>query len=198
VLDLLARHEATWTPRPPVVAAVGALRAAHDEATDADRERAALATEGLTADKDAQRDRMEAATMRLVLALRPYARASDDGTLLAAVDVSASRLARVGDAAATAWAVRVAEAATAHLDALAGYGVTRADVTALEEATEAFAPMRAARDATAGQREARTEALRPALARARRAVRLLDDLVPGLGDAELAAEYRRVRRTDDR
>lgn len=198
VLDLLERHRTAWAARSPVVAAVGALREAHERAAALERERGALATEGMTDDKEEQRDAMEAATLRLVRALRPYARVTGNQTLLAEVDVSARVLDKASDAAAVGWAQRVAAAAEAHLAALAEYEVGQSDVTALTAATEAFAPMGAARDATAGQREARTGALPKAFQAARKALKLLDDLVPGLADEEVAAEYRRVRRIDDR
>lgn len=86
----------------------------------------------------------------------------------------------------------------AHLDALEAYGVTRADEESLEEATEAFRPLGASRDATGGQREAWTGALPAAFGASQAALELLDDLVPGLGDDAVAAEYGRVRLTDDR
>ncbi len=198
VLDLLDRHGATWAARPPVVAAVEALRAAHERVATLERERGALATTGLTADKATQRDAVEAAAMRLVRAVRPYARATGNRALEAEVDVSPSDLERGSDAALVGRAERVRAAAAAHLDALEAYGVTRADVAALLAAMEAFDPLGAARDATGAQREARTGALPGVLGEARAAVALLDDLVPGLGDDALTAEYGRARRTDDR
>jgi hypothetical protein len=199
VLDLLERHEATWAARPPVAAAVASLRAAVVEADALDLERDSLATTGLTAEKAEARDAMEAAAVRLVRVLRPYARATGDRALLADVDLTPSDFDNASDAAALSAAERVHAAATAHLAALAPYGVVAADATTLREAIEAFRPLGAARDATGGQREARTEALPAAFARARATLALLDDLIPGVvGDPILTAEYARTRRTDDR
>ncbi len=198
VLDLLDRHRATWADHTPTEDAIEALRAALDRVKTLDGERRRLGTVGVTADKDEQRDAMEAATMRLVQAVRPYARVIGDRALEAEVDVAPSDLSRTSDANAVGWADRVAAAALTHLGALATYKVTQADVTALTDARAAFAPLRAARDATDTQREARTKALREPFKAGRKATTLLDDLVPGLGDDGLTDEYRQARRTDDR
>jgi hypothetical protein len=200
VLSLLDEYRGAWGSRPPVVEAVGALRTAFEWAATLDRERRGLETTGLTAEKAEQRDTMEGHTLRLALAIRPYARASGDQALLAEVeDVYPNTLDKASDADAVGMAERVRAAAEAHLAALADYGVKAADVTALRDAIAAFSPLGAGRDATAGQREARTGALPGAFEDAREALGLLDDLIPGVvGDPTLTAEYFRVRRTDDR
>ena len=198
VLHLLDEQQATWADHRPVGEAVDALREAHERVAALDRERAALTTPGLTDDKAEQRDAMEAATLRLVRAVRPYARVTANRALEAEVDVSARELDRASDAVAVGWAERVHAATEPHLAALAGYRVAASDVAALRAAIDVFTPLGAARDTVGGQREARTGALPESLDAARAAVALLDDLVPGLDDAMLTAEYARVRRTDDR
>lgn len=54
------------------------------------------------------------------------------------------------------------------------------------------------RDAVGAKHEARTAAIATALGAADEPLDDLDDLVPGLRDPMLTAEYRRARRTDDR
>src|SRR5690606_4462313 len=137
VLDLLDRHAASWTGLPPVADAVAVLRGAFDRAATLDGERRALGTTGLTAAKADRRDAMEAAALRLVRALRPYARAGDPA-LLADVDLAARDFDRATDADAIGLAVRVRTAAESHLAGLAAYGVAASDVAALAAAVEAF------------------------------------------------------------
>jgi hypothetical protein len=199
LLRLFEAREAVWTTKKAAVDAVTAFRGPVDQTTEIERERNALATEGLTDEKAGARDAMEAAVMRLVLAARPYARVSDDRALLAEVDVTTNRLGRLSDAAALGRAERVLAAVEPRLADLADYDVTKADVEALREAIEAFRPTGPVRDATEGQREARTALLPGTFRAARRARKVLDDVVEGvIRDPEFTAEYRRVRRTDDR
>lgn len=199
VLDLLDRKDGLWKRTPAAADAVAAFRAPVERAAAANAERDGLGTTGLTANKAAARDAMEAAAMRLVLAARPFARVSGDGALLAAVDVKPSGFDRATEGGAVDLAQRVLGAVEPRLADLAGYNVSAKEVGALRSAIAAFTTAGPVRDATGGQREARTGSLSAAFREARTALRVLDDVVPGvIGDAELAAEYRRVRRTDDR
>ena len=199
VLTLLDSRATAWTGKTPAVEAVAALRGPVEAAAAIARERDRLDAEGLTDAKAEARDAMEAAAMRLVEAVRPYARVTKDTVLLAEVNVTAAWFDRASDAGAVSRAERIRAATAGRLADLAGYEVTQKDVDALAETIAAFSPTGAVRDAQGGQREARTGTLAAAFRAARKALKVLDDVVPGVvRDAELAAEYRRVRRTDDR
>ena len=199
VLTLLNSKRAAWGDIEDVAEAVAALQSAADQTAVIAGERDGLATKGLTVGKASARDAMEDAAMRLVLAVRPFARATGDDALLAEVDISAAGFDRLTDAKAVSRATRIRVATEGRLADLARVKVARKDVDALAAAIEAFQPLGASRDATEGQREARTAGLAAPFKAARKALRLLDDYVPGVvGDPVLAAEYARVRRTDDR
>ncbi len=199
VLELLDRRADLWTRDEAVDPAVTAFREAVGEVADIDRERNAMSTTGLTKDKAAARDAMEALALRVARATRAYARVAKDGALFDAVDLTPTAFDRATESDAAGMAERVAGAAEAHLEALATYRVTKKDLDAVRAAIAAFGKAVPAVGATGGQREARTRSLRAAFAAADEAIDGLDDAVEGvIDDAEFTAEYRRVRRTDDR
>ena len=199
VLELLDRRPDLWTGDEAAEPAVAAFREAVDEVADIDRERNALGTTGLTKDKVAARDAMEAVALRVARATRAYARASKNGTLFDAVNLTPTAFDRATEADAVGLAERVAGAAEGELGALAKYRVAKRDVEAVRAAIAAFGRAAPAVGATGGQREARTRSLRAAFVAADEAVDGLDDVVEGvIDDAAFTAEYRRVRRTDDR
>ncbi len=199
VLELLDRRADLWTDDEAAEPAVTAFREAVGEVGDIDRERNGLGTTGLTKDKAATRDAMEALALRVARATRAYARASKNGVLFDAVDLTPTAFDRASETNAAGLAERVAGAAEEHLEALAAYRVTQKDVEAVRAAIAAFGKAVPAVGATGGQREARTRSLRAAFAAADEALDGLDDAVEGvIDDAAFTAEYRRVRRTDDR
>ena len=199
VLELLDRKADLWTGDEAAEPVVTAFREAVAETADIDRERNGMGTTGLTKDKAAARDAMEALAMRVARATRSFARATKDGALFDAVDLTPTDFDNATEADAAGLAERVAGAAEAHLGALAKYRVAKKDVEAVRAAIAAFGKAVPAVGATGGQREARTRSLRAAFVAADEAVDALDDAVEGvIDDAELTAEYRRVRRTDDR
>ncbi len=195
VLAVLDHRADVWTPRQTTAAQVEALRAAHALISDTDAAREALRSTRLTQQKAALRTEMEALAMALVQTVRPLGRVTGDAALVDAVDLSMTDFTGATEEGVVALAERVARAAEPHTKALPEYGT--GDPVALRAAIEAFRPARGVRDATRSQREAKTRELPPAFAAADAALDLLDDLVPGLGDAELTAEYRRARRIDD-
>ncbi|HEX9953119.1 MAG TPA: hypothetical protein VGB53_15220 [Rubricoccaceae bacterium] len=199
VLELLDRRPDLWTGDEAAEPAVVAFREAVAEVADIDRERNALGTTGMTKDKAAARDAMEALALRLARATRAYARATKNGALFDAVNVLPSGFDRATETDAAGMAERVAGAAEEHLGALAKYRVTKQSVEEVRAAIAAFGKAAPAVGATGGQREARTRSMRAAFVAADEAVDGLDDVVEGvIDDSEFAAEYRRVRRTDDR
>ena len=143
----------------------------------------------------ALRDAMEALALALVRTVRPCGRATGDAALVEAVDLTPTDFDEATEAGVIALAERVLRAAGPHVGGLPEDG--DGDPAALRAATEAFRPARGARDATRSLREAKTRELPPLVDAAGAATTMLDDLVPALGDAGLAAEYRRARRIDD-
>ena len=199
VLELMDRRPDLWTGDEAAEPAVVAFREAVGEIADIEKERNAMGTTGLTKDKAAARDAMEAVALRVARATRAYARASKNGALFDAVDLVPSDFDRASEADAVGMAERVAGAAEGELAALATYRVAKKDVEAVRAAIAAFGKAAPAVGATGGQREARTRSLRAAFVAADEAVLALDDVVEGvIDDAAFTAEYRRVRRTDDR
>ena len=199
VLNLFDRRPEVWDGEVPAEETVARLRGVFENVARIETERQRLGTSGLTAEKTDARRTMEAAAMRLVRAARPYARKIGDEVLLAEVDTSENKLVRLSDAAAVGRAGRVLAAVEDRIGEMAAYKVTKDDVEALRTAAAAVVPAGAVRDSTGGQREARTEALGPLFTEATDVLDDLDDVVESvIEDAEFRAEYRRVRRTDDR
>lgn len=198
VLAVLDSHADAWTKRPRVAAHVAALRAAHAQAAETDAHRATLRTEGLTEAKQALRDSMEAQALALAAAVRPYGRDTKNPALVDAADLTPTDFNTASEADVVTLAERVLRAAEPHETALEEYSTEAGAVAALRVAIEAFRPAGGARDAVRSEREGQTRALPPILDAAGDAVEQLDDLVPGLGDAELTAAYQRARRIDDR
>ena len=199
VLNLFDRRPEEWADETPVEETVARLRGVFESVARIEAERQQMGTIGLTAEKTGARRTMEAATMRLVYAARPYARKIGDKVLEAEVNTTPNTLAKASDAAALGRAGRVLAAVEGRIGEMAAYKVTKADVDALRTAAAAVVPAGAVRDSTGGQREARTEALGPLFTEATDLLDDLDDVVEGvIEDAEFRAEYARVRRTDDR
>ncbi|HEX9950669.1 MAG TPA: hypothetical protein VGB53_02800 [Rubricoccaceae bacterium] len=199
VLDLFDRRSEVWAGKTPAEETVARLQSVFERVAAVEAERQRMGTTGLTAEKTDARRTMEAATMRLVRAARPYARKIGDEVLLAEVDTSPNKLASATDAAAVGRAGRVLAATEDRIGEMAAYTVTKADVEALRVAAAAVVPAGAVRDSTGGQREARTEAFGPLFKETTVVLDDLDDVVESVvEDAEFRAEYARVRRTDDR
>ena len=195
VLAVLDAGNAAWKSRKPTGDQVAALREAHAAIAETDAARESLRPEGLTQRKAALRTAMVAQAVALVQTVRPYGRATGDAALVEAVDLTPTDFNDATEEGVISLAERVLRAAEPHTAALPEYG--SGDPAALRAAVEAFRPARGARDATRSQREAKTRELPPLFDAADAAIAMLDDLVPGLGDAELTAEYRRARRIDD-
>lgn len=198
VLAHLDSAPALWESVPPLASAVSALRERTVEIERLAQIQTETQTTGHTADKAALREALEAQAMDIVRRVRPYARVTGSGALLALVDVSASGLGALPEDELEDRAEAIRAAATEHAEALAPYGVTEARLDMLGAALDAYAPSRATPDAARSRRASATQAL-PAEFTAALALRdLLDDLVPALvDDADFVATYHQTRRIVD-
>jgi len=198
VLAVLDHHAALWTSRDRVVPHVDALRDAYAQAAETDARREALRPKGLTRSKETLRAAMKNQTLALAKAVRPFGRDTGDDALVDAATFTETDFKRASEAGAVSLAERVLRAAEPHDKKLPPYGAAAGAVDALRAAIEAFRPAGGARDAVRSQQEALTRAMPPLFKAAKAAIAQLDDLVPGIGDETLAAEYTRARRIDDR
>lgn len=186
---VLDRHASLRSGTLVVAAAVAAFRARAERTDAIDHERRQLRTGSLTAATKETRDAMEVQAMRLVRAVSLYARVAGDHALLRVFDVAPSDFTHATEADAVTLASRVLGAADGHDATSTDYGAMKKDLDALRAAVAAVTSAAATRDATCGQREARTASLSGTFSDAQRALRVLDDLVPGVvGDDTLAAE----------
>jgi hypothetical protein len=110
-------------------------------------------TAGVTGDKAQARNDLEERMMEVGNQVAAFAAKSNDNDLAAKVEMTRSSLDRMSDSDLVQTAKRVADAANANLPALAPYGVTKVEVTALETAATTFEEMKGAtRDAVVGRK----------------------------------------------
>ena len=110
----------------------------------------AVDSTGLSADKEALRKTMAAATVEVALATNAYAKKVKNNDLAAKTNVSVSTYMEGRDTLAATNALNIHAAATANLANLAPYGVTAAKLTALKEKIDAYsASLSKPRDAVA-------------------------------------------------
>ena len=110
----------------------------------------AVDSTGLSADKEALRKTMAAATVEVALATNAYAKKVKNNDLAAKTNVSVSTYMEGRDTLAATNALNIHAAATANLANLAPYGVTAAKLTALKAKIDAYsASLSKPRDAVA-------------------------------------------------
>lgn len=117
-------------------AAVGAVDTASDKQQ--------TPTTGVTADKDIARNALEEATLAIADQLSALAAKTQDMDLSAQVEMTKSSLDQLLDSDLEQTAERVSSLATTNIAALADYGVTAADVTALDALRTDFAGIKTA------------------------------------------------------
>ena len=116
---------------------------------------------GLTLNKDQKRNTLETATLLVAGGVEAYARATENLILLADVELEATDLTDASDQTVDDFAERVRAAADANLAALADYGITAAEMTALTDAITAFETAKSLPDARRALRKAHTQTLEP-------------------------------------
>ena len=110
----------------------------------------AVDSTGLSADKEALRKTMAAATVEVALATNAYAKKVNNNDLAAKTNVSVSTFMEGRDTLAATNALNIHAAATANLANLAPYGVTAAKLTVLKAKIDAYsASLSKPRDAVA-------------------------------------------------
>jgi hypothetical protein len=124
-------------------------------------------TTGVTADKAQARSDLEEKTLELADQLSALAAKNVDNDLGAQVEMTKSSLDKMQDTDLEQTAERVANLANANIAALATYGVTAADVTALNALCTAFAGMKTAPREKAADRKAQTASLPQLIANVR-------------------------------
>jgi hypothetical protein len=112
-------------------------------------------TTGLTEDKEASRADLEDRLIGLAAQLSAYAAKSGDHHLGAQVEMTRSSLDRLSESDLLQTAKRVADTGTDNFAALADYGVTKAELQALNDARTKFQDIKGSpRDAVVGRKVA--------------------------------------------
>ena len=124
-------------------------------------------TTGVTGDKAQARTDLEDKLLAVADQLAALAAKNNDNDLAAQVDVTKSTLDRMVDSDLESTAERVTNLATANIADLAAYGVTAADVTALNTLRTTYAGIKTAPRETAADRKAQTQSLPQLIAHVR-------------------------------
>ena len=122
---------------------------------------------GVTADKAQARSDLEDKTLAIADQLSALSVKNGDNDLGAQVEMTKSSLDKLQDTDLEQTAERVASLANDNIAALAGYGLTAADVTALNDLRTAFAGMKTAPRQKAADRKAQTISIPELLANVR-------------------------------
>jgi uncharacterized membrane protein len=165
-LDFLDANNAVWsgmTPFADAVTRAKASLAAIDSATDAQE----TPTTGVSRDKADLRDDLERKILPIANQQSALAFKKSDNDLAVQVEVTKWSLDKMQDTDLEQVAERVRELANAHLAELAPYGITAAQVTALEDARAAFQAVMTAPRQAAATRRAQTMTLPQLMANVR-------------------------------
>lgn len=96
---------------------------------------------GITVDKAAVKDKMAVLASAMGSAIMAYATDQENGALYEAVNYSLSEIKYASDTAAHDRAQRISNEVKAILPSLADYGISRSDLTALQNAITAYAAL---------------------------------------------------------
>lgn len=116
---------------------------------------------GITVAKNALRVSLEQAILLVANPTAVFAEISGDAVLLSETDLTPTDLDKESDQTLDDVAARVKNAAESVIASLADYGVLAADITALEDAIEAFEGAKTGPDVARAERKALTEQLEP-------------------------------------
>jgi hypothetical protein len=151
-LALLDQNNSIWSGRDAFADAVTRAKLGTNEIRGKTG-RQTSPTAGVTGDKAQSRNDLEEQMLEVGNQVAALAAKSSDHDLGAKVEMTKSSLDRMSDSDLVQAAKRVVEAATANLAALAPYGVTKAEVTALEAAATKFEEMKGStREAAVGRK----------------------------------------------
>ncbi len=191
-------HPDAWAGFEDIEESVEAIRAGTAEIERHASAQAAATPEGLTANRDAARDRAEDLLARLGKRVAVHARRIGDADLLEAVAISRSGWDRMAEADFFARADDALTRTQSVLDDLARVRVTRDTLAEIRAALDAARPGTAARDTERARRVAATAALGGGYSPLVGPLDTLDSLVPEfVDDADFVAQYRVVRRIAD-
>jgi len=151
-LALLDQNNSIWSGRDAFAEAVTRARLGTNDIRGKTG-RQLSPTAGVTGDKAQARNDLEEKMMEVGSQVAAFAAKGNDHDLAAKVEMTKSSLDRMSDSDLVQTAKRVAEAATANQAALAPYGVTKAELTALETAATKFEEMKGStREAVVGRK----------------------------------------------
>ncbi len=154
----LDTNNAIWNGTPAFADAVIRVKAAVG-AVDTAADQQQTPTTGVAGDKADARNDLEEKTLMMADQLAALAAKNGDNTLGAQVEMTKSSLDKLQDSDLEQTAERVANLANTNMAALAAYGITAADATALTTAKTTFSGMKTAPREAAVQRSAQTTSI---------------------------------------
>ena len=198
VLQLLDDHKSLWepfTPFAPEVAALRSIVAGIDKASGSQTE---TDSEGYTSQKNRSIDDMLEATYRLALKMKAWAKKEKNEVVLAAVNLSRTRLTADTDAEQIARCRLVVSKAEENLTSLATYEVTAAMVANVKALVEAAASQSIGKDTAGATHQTATGSIGTQVKNAAAVLDTLDDLVEAFleeKDPDFASTYFAARKT---
>jgi hypothetical protein len=153
-------------------------------------------TKGITATKRTARKSLEADLFFIASRLEVYAQVAGDATLATEAHLTANGLSRAKDDTLVGIVTRIAALASAHVAALAPYGLTPATVAALSASGTAYTALIGAPARQRGRAKEGTQSIAALLQTARRQLGIMDGLMVLWRDtqADFCEEYFTVRR----
>jgi uncharacterized protein YyaL (SSP411 family) len=142
-LKYLDKNNSVWSSKAALGAAIGEAQDSVQAIRDA-ASKQETPLEGITDEKAQKRGTLEDLALEIADQISAFAAKSSDVALTAQAHVSRSSLDQAQDNDLVQTAERIRDAANTNVAALADYGVTAAEVTALSNAITAFSAMKAA------------------------------------------------------
>ena len=198
IAGLNADKEA-WQDKVKITETVNAITAGRSEIAGLSFDQQSSKTNGRTDTLHTEMDNMLKLAFNVIQNIRPFARITDNKTLLADTDYSESELKNSKQNEFLDRCKVIYNNGVNYLSQMDGYDLTQDKLDALESSINGFALLSGQRDAIIGVRKTATEAIPVIIERLRKQFMILDDLVPALiKDERIVQTYKNNRRIIDR
>lgn len=141
VCAVLSAYQSTWSTNAGFSAAANAFMDASKQQANELIGKQTTKSAGLTAGKQQERAALSADLAQMASAITLYALTTGNSQLRAGANLTPTRIKAASDDALVGIVTRITQLATEHLPALAAFGITAADVSALSAKSAAYAPM---------------------------------------------------------
>ena len=158
MIDYLDANNGTWSGTPAFADAVTRAKAAV-AAVDSAVDKQQTPMTGVTGDKASARNDLEEKTLEIADQLSAFAAKNGDHTMGAQVELTKSMLDKSQDNDLEQTAERIGNLANTNMAALADYGVTAADVTALTDLRTTFGGIKTGPRTATAERSTQTASL---------------------------------------